>query len=274
MTRLEHFDRPVLRPRKITRVGVDALIHTVSQEFTPDQINLSTDYRIPRQWSPGTRRSIYVNGAHALDELLDDPRIRRELPAAAAVELTQLTLDAEAPGRHIHVAMTRQGVTALIEADNRDWVTGRSQEVKHAVEDGHHPAWAVWRVSRRRGYLVAGLALDLLAVTLAWFIAGSQILHSAAALTIALIALLAIPAAAVAVGDRFVHRCIVKIRKTSLSWFWTPWSISERIAFCALFVTLVVALINLFIALGSADDSKGLPAPTHAPNITATERGI
>ncbi|MGV9394146.1 hypothetical protein ACWDQL_34230 [Streptomyces olivaceus] len=112
------------------------------QEFAAHQINLSTDYRVPRQWTPGTHRTIHVNGAHALDDLLDDGRIRRELPTSAVVELTQLTLDAEDPatGRHIHVEATRHGATALIEGDNRDWVNGRSEEIRHAVEDGHHPS--------------------------------------------------------------------------------------------------------------------------------------
>ncbi|MFE6165392.1 hypothetical protein ACFQ7F_41545 [Streptomyces sp. NPDC056486] len=274
MTTFPYSDDPELRPRKITRVGVDEMLHTMRQEFPAQKINLSTDYRIPRQQGTRTRRTVHVNGAHTLDGLLDDPEIRRTVPTTAAVELTQLTVDAVDADRHICVEITRHGVTALIEGSNRDWVYSRSDELRHAVEDGHHPAWAVWRVSRRRGYLVAGLTLDVLAATLTWVIAGGWILGSAAGLTIALIALMAIPAASVAIGSRYAHRCAVKIRKTTPSWFWQRWNISERIAFCAVIVTLIMLVTNTLVTLNSAQDAKGLHTPSRAPNITATDRDL
>jgi hypothetical protein len=259
---------PEFRPRRVTRTTADEVLRRVNHEFTPDEIMLSTRYPIPR----GQRRTVnnpsVTARARTLDDLLNDASIQRVVPGGTDVVLTNLTLEATNSTRKIEVEMTNKRVSALIESTDRDWMQGRCDDL-HAVLEGDYPSWALWRSSRRRGFL--GLALDTVAAATGWIILGDRLLHPLAA-ALAFVVLVAIPTLCCQVGNRFVHRCHIRIGASDPSWFWQRWSVRDKLAFTAIVVTILLTLGTQLLTATTSTD--GHQQPTRAPNPTATDREL
>ncbi|MFF9157520.1 hypothetical protein ACF1AB_35465 [Streptomyces sp. NPDC014846] len=267
MTDLPFSSEPELRPHKITRKNADELLRRVNQRFDPSEISLSTRYAIPRaQRGAGDNRCVTAT-ASTLPNLLNHPRITGVVTGGTNVVLTNLKLMATHADREITVEMTTRGVDATIKGTDQDWVDGRCEDLRHALE-GDHASWALWRPSRRRRVLGLGLALDVLTAAIGWIIFGSQLLHLWPAL-LAVALLLVIPTACCLVGNRFA-RGHVRISHTDPTFFWQRWTVSEKIALASVIVAVVALLTQ---QLTNANSTEGHRAPSRAPN-TAVGREL
>ncbi|MGY5061163.1 hypothetical protein ACWDFR_45255 [Streptomyces sp. 900105755] len=261
MTDLPFSSDPDLRPHKITRKNADELLRRVNLRFDPGEITLSTRYPIPRvQRGAGDNRCVTAT-ASTLPDLLNHPRITRVVTGGTHVVLTNLKVTATHPDREISVEMTSKGVDASIKGTDEDWVDGRCEDLRHALE-GDHASWALWRPSRRRGILGLGLALDVLATAIGWITFGSQLL-SLWAMMVSSALLLAIPTVCWLVGNRFA-RGHVRIGHTDPTWFWQRWTVSEKIALASV---IVAALAVLTQQLTNSSSTEGHHDPSRAPNI-------
>ncbi|MCU8593772.1 hypothetical protein [Streptomyces sp. A13(2022)] len=268
MTDLPFSSEPELRPHKITRKNADELLRRVNQRFRPDEVWISTRYPIPRAQRGADDNPCVSARARTLDDLLNDHRITRVVPGGTDVVLTNLTVEATHPDRKIRVKMTHDGVDTLIECTDQDWVHGRCDDVRHALES-NHPSWALWRPSRRRGFLGLGLALDAVAAAAGWIIAGTHLLHLGPALVM-LAVLITTPTLCSLLGHRFAHRGHVRIAHTDPTWFWQRWTVSEKLALAAVLVAILALATQ---HLTSTNSTEGHHQPSRAPN-TAVGREL
>jgi hypothetical protein len=241
-------DKPLLRPRRVTRGSTDELLHRISRQFVPSEIELTTSYPVPARRRNENSSHVTVS-ATTIDELLDDQSIAQVVTHNTVIELTNLTITAQDTTRRVCIAITRHGVQ------------GRSREYRLALE-GHRSSWrSLWRSSRCRGFTALGLALD--AVLLASLhAAGLELLHTPLGATLLALALVLVPTASCLIGHRFTHRCHVRIGKNDPVWFWHRWTTSERIAFATLLVALITWATG-FLANTSRNEVQP-PAPTHS----------
>ncbi|MGW6890322.1 hypothetical protein [Streptomyces chartreusis] len=265
MTDLPFSDEPEPRPRQVTRTSVDELLRRVSPEFAPDEITLSTRYPNPRGQRTTNNSTVSAN-AQTLDGVLTHPNITGVVRAGTNVVLTNLILDATNASRKMRVEMTPKGITSHIEGIDNDWVQGRCNDVHQALE-GDYPSWALWRPTRRRGFLGLGLALDAVAATTAWVTTGERLLSSPLTLILALTLLILIPALCSLVGNRFTRHCHIRIGASDPTWFWQRWSVSDKIALVSVVISTLVLTTQLLTATTSTEGSH---QPTRAPNPTAT----
>ncbi|MET9896156.1 hypothetical protein ABZZ47_39400 [Streptomyces sp. NPDC006465] len=265
MTTLTYSGDPELRPRRITRTIVDELIRQVNQEFAPHEIELSTRYPIPRGRRTENNPCVRAR-ARTLNDLLNDPSITRFVPAGTDVVLSNLTIEATNTTRKILVEMSNEKVTAHIEGADRDWMQGRCDDLRHTLE-GDHPSWALWRSSRRRGFLGLGLALDVAAAAGFWATAGTGVLNSPLGMALSAVLLIATPAVCLLIGNH-VARCHVRVGASDPVWFWNSWTVENKIAFAAL-ILAALAIAAQFIPGPASDQDQGLHRPpTRAPDTT------